>query len=181
MAGSFMVSNWGLGALKGVITIWLVIISIWDRRERRVPNWLVLPGMFAALLWQLYITLTGAARTSAMSAGSLGFALIAWVVLFMMWRAHFFGGGDAKLLMALFALFPTVQFLLLFCAVVLVVTIPLVIIKVVRSGESMSLEQVRRRLSQGQLLPTQEDLRTQGRPHCWSLALPGVIYLWLVW
>ena len=166
-------SGWWPWALKGAITVWLVGISVWDRRHRRVPNWLVLPGMFGALLFQIALAMAKSPRTSPMTAGSLGFALASWVVLFLMWQAHFFGGGDAKLLMALFCLFPTRQFLLLFAIVVFAVTVPLLIAQLVQHGGQYAVQELRERIGQHQLMPTAEDLQTKGRPHCWSLALPG--------
>jgi Flp pilus assembly protein protease CpaA len=172
-----MLPAWTWLALKGAITLWLIVVSVWDRVERRVPNVLVLPVMCGALLWQAYVSIAG---TYGTGSPPIAFVLVAWVVLFLLWRAHIFGGGDAKLLMALFALFPTTQFLLLFAVVVLAVTLPLVALKAARTGLGRSWRNARERLASGQALPTAEDLRTQGRPHCWSLALPGVIYLWLV-
>ena len=172
-----MLPAWVSLALKGAITLWLIVVSVWDRAERRVPNGLVLPAMLGALLWQVYASIAGKYETGS---PPIMFVLVAWVVLFVLWQAHVFGGGDAKLLMALFAMFPTTQFLLVFAVVVLAVTLPLVVLRVARTGLRHTWRNLQERIASGQVLPTAEDLRTQGRPHCWSLALPGVIYLWLV-
>ena len=162
-------------AVKVAFTAWLVAVSVWDRLQARVPNYLVLPVMFGAMIWRLY----AAVRMGAW--GPLGFAAIAWVVLYALWLGNVFGGGDAKLLMALFAAFPTIQFLVFFSIVVLLVSMPMLIIKYAKQGLRTSLQNTRRRLAEGRLLPTAEQLRSEGRPHCWSLALPGVIYLWLAY
>ena len=157
-------------AFRVVVTLWLAAISVWDRRQRRVPNWLVLPVMGTAFLWQVYVSIVQR-QTTVLFAG------IAWAVVFALWRGHVFGGGDAKLLMALLALFPTTEFLVLFSVVVCLLSIPLLIHKHVRVG-GRPLLNARQRLAGGHLLPTAEELRTEGRPHCWTFALPGVIYVW---
>jgi hypothetical protein len=163
-----------------VISIWLVGVAAWDHWRRRVPNWLVLPVMLGALAYQVYLFIVDR------PASGLGFALVAWVVLFVMWRAHFFGGGDTKFLMAIFALFPTTQFLLFFSLGVLAISLPLWIYQAWRSqvgqrrGGSI-LSPIEKRLRGGQLLPTEQDLQARGRPYCWTFALPGVIFLWWMW
>ena len=160
-------------AFRVVVTVWLATISVWDRRQRRVPNWLVLPVMGTAFLWQAYESIVH-------QQNAILFVGIAWIVVFALWRGHVFGGGDAKLLMALFALFPTTEFLVLFSVVVCLVSIPLLILKHVRVG-GRPLRNARQRLDSRRLLPTAEQLRTEGRPHCWTFALPGAIYVWWAW
>ena len=157
--------------MRVIITAWLVALAVIDRRARRVPNVLVLPVMCGALLWQGYVAFSGQANTVA-------FVLVCWIALFALWRAHIFGGGDAKLLMALLALFPTTQFLFLLSAVKLLVTVPVLLLKYARRDGRQALSGIRQRLASGHLLPEPGDLETQGRPHCWSYAMPGVIYLW---
>lgn len=155
--------------VKLIITLWLLAISIWDHQSRRVPNWLVLPVMFGALGWRIYEALfTG--------ANALGFVLVAWVALFLLWRGYIFGGGDAKFLMAILAIFPTSQFLIFFSLVVLVVSLPLLILQCIKT-RSLPFQ---RGTGGGVGLPTAEDLHQRGRPYCWTLALPGIIYLWWV-
>lgn len=168
-----MSNQWLELAFGVVVTSWLVTVAVWDFITRRIPNWLVLPVALLALGWQVY-------RAIQRAPDGLLFTLGTWVVLYTMWRAHVFGGGDAKFLMALFAMFPTAQFLLLFSLVVLAVSIPIVVIQHVRprlrrvpdTGQSAS--------EQGVLpLPSAEQLRTRGQPFSWTFALPGVLYLWL--
>jgi Flp pilus assembly protein protease CpaA len=156
------------------VTSWLVAISLFDYLHKRMPNWLVVPVAIGALIWQIVVS---ARSDSGISAG-LSFALIAWVVLFVLWRIHIFGGGDAKLLMALFAMFPTQQFLVLFALVVLAVSIPLVVFKYAKLGWPGLQRGMRDRMQTKQILPTDEELRSRGRPYGWTLALPGVIYVW---
>ena len=156
---------------KVFITGWLVLVSIIDRRRRRVPNVLTLPFMFGFFLWQLYFSITNRSNT-------ILFVVAAWAVLFGLWRLCILGGGDTKLLMALLAIFPTTQFLILLSLVKLIVSVPLLIAKYVRGGGLQALQNARDRLAGGQFFPRQEELMSEGRPHCWSYALPGVIYLW---
>ena len=165
-------SPWFDVGLRVLATLWLVAVSIWDRWQQRIPNWLVLPVMGVCFVWQVYVSINRDAK-------AIIFLAVAWVVLYMMWRAHIFGGGDTKMLMALFALFPTVDFLALFSLVVCVVSIPLLITKYARVGPLEALRGIGRRLREGRLLPRAAELRTEGRPQCWTFALPGVIYLWL--
>jgi|YNPNPStandDraft_1061719.scaffolds.fasta_scaffold61260_3 Flp pilus assembly protein protease CpaA len=158
-------------AFKVLVTLWLVTVAVWDFLTRRIPNWLVLPVMLPALCWQVY-------RAIQRAPDGLLFALGTWAVLYTMWRAHVFGGGDAKFLMALFALFPTAQFLLLFSLVVLAVSIPIIVIQYV-SPRLRGVPDADRSASERSVLPSAERLRTRGQPFSWTFALPGVLYLWL--
>ena len=167
-----MSGQWLGLALKVALTLWLVTVSAWDRLERRVPNWLVLPVMFGAFFWQIY------SSVGTREFDSVMFVVISWVVLFAMWQAHVFGGGDTKVLMALFAMFPSVQFLILFSLVKLVASIPLLVIKYAGTGFRDLFRGVRQRVVDGQMLPKAGELRIKGSSYCWTYALPGVIYLW---
>lgn len=163
---------WSALALKLAVTLWLVIVSVWDLAQRRIPNVLVLPVMGAALLVQIYEAVI------ARSQG-LNVALVAWALIYVLWRAHLFGGGDAKLLMALFALFPTLEFLRVFPVVILAVGIPLLVYRYARQGLSKIKEEWEPQIQERRVLPSQEDLRRRGRPYGWTLALTGVVYAWL--
>lgn len=162
---------WPVLALKISITLWLVVLSVWDRLQRRVPNWLVLPAMLAALLGQVYRQATG-------TESGLLFVGVAWVSLFMLWRVNVLGGADAKLLMTLFALFPSVQFLILLSIMKVAVSLPLLVAKCVHIGLPQAWGTLRGRLRGQRLLPTADELHMRGQPNCWSYALPGVVYLW---
>jgi len=162
---------WSALALKLAITLWLVIVSAWDLAQRRIPNLLVLPVMGAALLLQLYEAI------AARSQGLMG-ALVAWALIYILWRAHVFGGGDAKLLMALFAIFPTMEFLRVFPVVILAVGIPLLVYRYARQGLPKIKEEWEPQIRQRRLVPSEQDLRRRGRPYGWTLALTGVVYVW---
>ena len=96
------------------------------------------------------------------------YVLAIWVLLYLIWRMNIMGGGDAKLLMGLFALFPTYEFALIFSVLVLAALTPTMIVR--HWGKRPS-----------DLLPTQEELRTKGQQYAWVFCLPGVVYLWWLW
>lgn len=157
--------------LKAGVTLWMLILSTWDLRRHRVPNVLVLPVMLGALLWRLYFF-------AAEADSSCFFVLISWVILFMLWQGHILGGGDAKVLMVLFAMFPTLQFLVMFSIVKLLVTLPLVVAKYWGRRPGDLLQSARERAQAKQLLPDEHELRTSGQSNIWSYCLSGVVYLW---
>ena len=157
--------------LKAACSLWMVAVSAWDVRQQRVPNALVLPVMLVALIWQIY-------RLIDHGDASLYFALVAWVILFLLWQGHIIGGGDAKVLMALFAMFPSLSFLLLFSLIKLIVTIPFVLRKYKGQRPADLIERLRARATSDQVLPNQQELQTHGQSNCWTYCLPGLIYLW---
>jgi hypothetical protein len=163
----------GVLVLKVAASLWLIAVSFWDHVGRRVPNWLVLPVMFGALVWQVYASI--ARRTDG-----LPFVAVSWVVLFLMWRANIFGGGDSKLLMALFAMFPTLQFLILLSVAKVVVSVPLLVSEYAAVGLGEIFRRMIHRVSEKRVLPEPEELDTRGRSLCWTYALPGVLYVWLI-
>ena len=77
-----------------LLFIIVVIAAIFDWRERRVPNWLTLPGLVVsiALNWFLYET-----PGLWMSFKGLGIALLIYFPLFMI---RGMGAGDVKLMAA---------------------------------------------------------------------------------
>jgi len=149
------------------LTAWLIAVAVWDRRRGIIPNWLTLPVMLAVGGVRLY--------------QGQPLVLAIWVVLYLIWRVNIMGGGDAKLLMGLFALFPTYEFALIFSVLVLIALTPAMIVRHWGRRPIDLLAGVVGRLRQGRLLPTQEELRTQGKQYAWVFCLPGVIYLWWLW
>ncbi|MCD6448041.1 MAG: prepilin peptidase [Thermoplasmata archaeon] len=76
------------------------IAAIIDVKTKEIPNWLTLPAIFIGIIlftlknyraWHLFIPL-----------------MISFFFIWLLWRSSAFGGGDAKLLMALVALSATV-------------------------------------------------------------------------
>jgi Flp pilus assembly protein protease CpaA len=153
--------------VRMALTAWLVAVAVWDWRRGIIPNWLTLPVMLAAGGVRLY-------------QGHL-YVLAIWVLLYVIWRLNIMGGGDTKLLMGLFALFPTYEFALLFSVLVLAALTPTLIVRHWGKRPADLVVGVVSRIRLGHLLPTQEELRTQGKQYAWVFCLPGVIYLWLLW
>jgi prepilin peptidase CpaA len=88
--------------LPGVGQILLGILvttaAIYDIRFRRIPNWLVLTGIVAGIVWNVYSS--GIAGLGRGAAGlGLGFALY-----FPLWLLRARGAGDVKLLAAVGAI-----------------------------------------------------------------------------
>ena len=77
--------------IPAFLLILVILLSIYDFRTRRVPNWVTLP----LLLTGMFIHAPGTMETW------LGTAL-----LFAFWRFEALGGGDAKLWMSLLWLAP---------------------------------------------------------------------------
>jgi Flp pilus assembly protein protease CpaA len=156
----------GLG-IRLALTAWLVVVSVWDWRRAIIPNWLTLPVMLTAGGVRLY-------------QGHLH-VLAIWVLLYLIWRVNIVGGGDAKLLMGLFALFPPYEFALLFSILVLAVSVPMIIARHWGKRPSDLAAAVADRIGQDRLLPTREELETKGRQYAWTFCLPGAVYLWWLW
>jgi len=149
------------------LSAWLITIAVWDMRTARIPNWLTFSVMLAAGAWRLY--------------HQIWLILPIWILIYMIWRVNIIGGGDAKLLMGIFALFPTFDFAFLFAVVVLVVSLPLLYRKHWWRRPAQMAQGVAERVSSGQIFPTQEELHTEGQQYAWTFCLPALIYLWWLW
>jgi len=124
---------------------------------------------------------TSALLGSSASFSTLVFVLLAWIACFALWELHIIGGGDAKTLMGILALFPTSRFLLFLSVAVLILSTPLLILKILRRPQEHVFEELQQRLRSGSLFPTQQDLEDEGRPYAWTFCLPAVVYLWFLW
>jgi len=153
--------------LKGVISLWLIIVAIYDSKQRRIPNWLTLPVMLAAGGYHLYERHWS--------------VLIAWAVMFALWEMHVLGGGDAKLLMGLYALFPDRIFLFMLAESIVITSLPYLVAKYWGQSPAALVRGSLQRVRTGDLWPTRDELQQQGRSLAWTYCLPGVVYLWLVW
>jgi len=105
-----MASNGVLLLLKADVTAALGLAIYLDLKTRRIPNWLTLPWMALALAWQF-----GQRGLWAL------WVLLIWWGIFFGWALRFYQGGDAKLLMALFALWPDLRFFWALCAAAVLV------------------------------------------------------------
>jgi Flp pilus assembly protein protease CpaA len=184
--------------LKLAITAWLGLVAFWDLRTARIPNQLTFPAMtvtggfrLCLGLWCLFLPLTahggnpassdyGCLEGNMQGMGNLLFTLIAWAMIFGGWKLNIMGGGDAKLNMVLFALFPTYSFTLTFCLLALAALLPLLVLQY-RGKYPLNVPgEMAFRLRTG-LFPSREELERTGQQYAWVFCLPGVIYLWLLW
>jgi leader peptidase (prepilin peptidase)/N-methyltransferase len=83
--------------VAGVVLVWLGALSAYDMRQRRLPNWLTLPG--AAVL-----VLGGAAAGRAVPALAGGAALAGLYLAVHLATPSAMGAGDVKLALGLGAL-----------------------------------------------------------------------------
>lgn len=153
--------------IRLALTAWLVAVAVWDWRRAIIPNWLTLPVMLAAGGWRLY--------------QGRWYVLLVWGLLYLIWRVNIVGGGDAKLLMGLFALFPTYEFALLFSVLVVAASVPMIIARHWGKGPTKLAGAILDRIRRGRFLPTREELQSKGQQYAWTFCLPGVVYLWGLW
>lgn len=166
-------------AAKVLVTAWMVVIAVKDHRTGLIPNRLTAPVFIGVgayrVIWQGLIQ----------GEWSYLALLLAYAVLFGLWMLKFIGGGDAKFLMALSSLFPTIEFATLLALFLLLVTVPLLIWEIAKAAHADSIggvfRSVRDRLLSGQVLPTEQDLHERGRRYAWTFAIPGIIYTWIYW
>jgi len=142
----------------------LIGISVNDLKTRVVPNYVTYPLMIA-----------GIARAVAQGDASV---LLFWLACFFLWAARFIGGGDAKLLMGLFGLFPDMELAWVIAASVLATGLPYLIYKY-RGHWRSALKRLVWRLVTRQLLPSEEEFDGQAVPFAFSFCLAGGIYLLL--
>jgi len=80
-----------------VIGAWMLALSVYDLRERRLPNWLTLPGAAVILV-------AGAITGKGIAALAGAAALSALYLLIHLLSPRSMGGGDVKLALGLGAL-----------------------------------------------------------------------------
>jgi len=137
-------------------------ISVNDFKTRRVPNAVTYPLM-----------LVGAVR--AIFFGD-GIFLLYWVVFFTLWTTRFMGGGDAKLLMGLFGLFPDFQLAWFVAASVLVTGLPYLAYKYRQQWRTIP-RALFWRLVTRQFLPSPAEFEKDAVPYAFSFCLAGAAYL----
>ena len=188
----------GIWLLRLALTAWLFAIAICDLRTGKVPNKLTLPIMLVFGLYRLVQSLgiwlwpiigPGNAAPNWILAlephfvtlSSPSFVWIAWLSVFILWNLHFMGGGDAKLLMGMLAVFARLDFVLVLALGILVVGVPLVFLTYRETKFGALLKGVFGRVLTGRILPTEKELAERGKPYAWLFCLPGVIYAWFLW
>jgi hypothetical protein len=147
--------------------VWLVAVALWDALRSRIPNWLTLPIMLLAGGYELY------RREWSV--------LLVWALSFLLWEMHILGGGDAKLIMGLYALFPERLFVLMLLEGILITRLPYLVAKYSGRPTVGLLSRGVRRLRTDGWRPTSAELQRHGRSLAWTYCLPGMVYLWLLW
>lgn len=163
-----------------VIVGWMVAVSIMDHLTGRIPNWTTAPVFLGVGVLRLVVA-TGLVPGVAPSRLSLAFMLVAWVILFILWMLNFIGGGDTKFLMALFALFPGMEFTFVLALILLVIMVPILLLEWRGTSLRAAGRGLRSRLLTGQVLPTQEELQEKGRRYIWTYAIPAIVYTVFYW
>jgi Flp pilus assembly protein protease CpaA len=144
------------------MSVWLLWIGLDDIRIRRVPNTVTYPLM-----------LIGIVRAVACGDGT---CLLYWVVFFTLWMMRFMGGGDAKLLMGLFGIYPDFQLAWLVGLCVLITGLPYLAFKY-RSRWRTIPRTLLWRLITRQFLPSQAEFEKDAVPYAFSFCLAGAMYL----
>jgi len=149
--------------LLAALALWLGAMSVYDLKTRQVPNWLTLPPLLGVLAWQL----------------AHGWqALIPLPALYLLWRLNIMGGADAKVLMALFGLWPTVDFLLFFCLGYLAIMLPVILWRHRRRLRGLGWR-ILATLQGG--FPSEEELEMHGLPAMPVYSAVAMAYAALSW
>ena len=173
----------------------MLTIAYVDARTAAISNRLTLPAIALLGTWRvlrgvryaLNAVLIQLSRspsgwgTGQQALAALLFMMLAWGFCFTLWELHILGGGDTKTLMGMFALFPTFDFAVFLAMSVLVLSLPLLLLRL-RGRRLRDISQaISKRLKEGPFFPTQRELEEEGRPYAWTFCLPGVAYLWFLW
>ncbi len=167
----------------------LFVAGICDLQTGRVPAEITYPLMIAAIV-------------RAIVLNDLSF-LLAWGMLIAIYLLHILGGGDSKLLMGLFGLFPSVTFYYAFAAFWVVTHYPLLLYWRLRapSGRTrfkrlglwillqplhflvgqMTRERIANLLTElSETWPSDDDLSRRGLRMAITISLGGILYLFLM-
>jgi Flp pilus assembly protein protease CpaA len=159
----------GLDLLARVaLTVWLLACALSDIRTGKIPNWMTLPVMLAAGAYQTFV-------------GRHWAIPLIWIALFIVWELNFMMAGDAKVLMGLFALFPTLEFALVLAVGGLIELIPLLMLRYARQPITNTFWSFALRVQNREFLPTREDLVRDGKRMAWVFCFPAIAYVWWFW
>jgi Flp pilus assembly protein protease CpaA len=98
--------------LLALATLYATVCAVFDARTYRVPNTLTLPALGAALVYRVLMFMA--------KGEPLVLALGGALFLYAAWFNGFFRGADAKVMMALWLLFPDVTLCVTVCAAIVV-------------------------------------------------------------
>jgi Flp pilus assembly protein protease CpaA len=149
-----------------ILSAYLALAAVWDLRTRRVPNWLTLPLLVAVLAWRV-------ARWD--------WAFVPyWCGCLAAWLLNSLGGGDVKLLMGLFGLFPRVE---MFYLLLVFAGIGIGVVLVARHLRARSLRawliSLAGRVVRLELFPSRSEMEAGAEPFTLLISLAGVAYVWV--
>ena len=184
-------------AVRVGLSAWLVYIAVMDIRKGEVTNWATVPPLLAVTAWQaltggwplalmLALILIGTQWTT-LAVPSVGLmvlcawfatpleldvAVYVWMLVYILWQIGVIGGADAKVVMALMALFPDerLAWLLLLCWFGLSVVYLLH-----RHGRRAPQALLKAMKGLVKLQVSEEGERCPALP---AVALAGLIYVW---
>lgn len=169
-------------AARVAIIVWMVAISILDTRDGIIPNRLTGPVMLGFGAFQIgYGLLTVFVPSLDAEYHRIFGLLVAFAIVFGLWMLHFIGGGDAKFLMAMFALFPTMRFVAVLAFILLILTVALLAQSLWGHSPAEIGRRAWARIVTGNVLPTREELDERGKRYAWTFAVPGIVYAMRYW
>lgn len=193
---------------KIILSLVLVGAAAWDLKTRRVPRLVTWPFLLAATAlrarmgsWMLPVFLLAlvlvelapeARRVSAivllvgfgqavawtLDDSAAQFIVPWWCVVYALWTLHVLGGADARVFMALVALFPDLALVAALWGGFLVAGLAWLLVAY-RHLAWLPLLQAGRNLSDARF-PSLDELKEQGRPTTPGLALGALVYLWFI-
>ncbi len=149
--------------VKLAFTLVLLRLGLGDLLTKRVPATVTLPWMGVGLVRAL----------GHQDPSFLPF----WLTIFGLWVLNLFGGGDAKLLMGLFGLWPDLDLLQVVILASMVFGIPLLVAKYWHTSVRELASRFTFRIFSLQLLPTPQEL-DHGVPFAYAYCFAGALYLW---
>ena len=158
---------WGL-------ILYLVVVGMWDLRTRRVPNGLTLPALGGVGIWRVWQAVEGV-RVRGEIPQELVSLLVYWAGTYILWALGAMGGGDAKLLMVLFGIFPTRQFLILLLGISGgIMALALVWRYARRKRLRALLRGMMYRIALMKLFPSREEVEMDGEPTAFLFCIAGI-------
>jgi Flp pilus assembly protein protease CpaA len=154
--------------VAGALTLYLALVTALDFKVQRIPNWLTLPPMIAGLLWR---------------AAHLDFRWAPfWAGCLALWLLNGMGGGDVKLLMALFGLFPRIELFYLLVLFTVACVAPVLFVRYARvHGLAVWLRRMLYRFARLRLFPSRAEMQMSAEPFTFIIALAGIAYVWVFW
>jgi Flp pilus assembly protein protease CpaA len=193
---------------KIILSLLLAGAAAWDLKTRRVPHLVTWPVLLTATAFRTWVgswtlpffllalvlaelvpeawrvstvvVLVGAGQAAAWTLDDPAAQLILpwWAIVYALWTLHVLGGADARLFMAVVALFPDVALVAALWGGFLVVGAVWLVVTY-RRHAWLGLLQAGRGVQAGRF-PSLEELKEQGRPTTPGLALGALVYLWFI-